>query len=544
MIKQFHISQRKLITFVLMTTLGFLAYLFVQASVNFAAAPASPTIWVASSLERIGKTDPPTSQKNIDLFAARGEYESFQVVVKSPVNGLNNVDVSVSDLRSTNGRNIAKKNITLYREHYVEVRKPSPTYGGHTNKPMGKGFYPDALIPFIDPETNLPPAKAELSAVPFNLEAAQNQPIWLDVFVPRDTQPGRYIGKFTVTSKQGKSTGQIQMQVGNFELPLQPSLNSSFSFFKARSRANNVELLKHRLMPREVAPEDESYLMSKWGLTSVDLGFWSGADYHNCKMSAAPTVADIKKKAAQHQSGLLVYNFTADEIDQCPNLIQPMKQWGENLAKAGVKNLVTMKPIPSLYQNSSQPGKSAVDIWVLNSNMYNQAVPQVKEVKKKGDKVWSYAALVIGNGHPHWEIDFSPMDFRTQPGFINQSLGLTGLLYWRVDLWTKDPWHDIQTFKNEENYDFPGEGMLVYPGTQIGIKGVAPSIRLKWLRDGVEDYEYIEILKKMGRGSWAMNVSKQVGPNWTNWTKSPQVLESARRRLGEEIDRRSSRGKK
>jgi Domain of unknown function (DUF4091) len=540
MIERFHISQRKLIKLVLTTALGFLVYLFIQASVNSAAAPTSQTIWVAPSLERIGKTDRPTSQKNIDLFAARGEYESFQVVVKAPSNGLSNVNVSVSDLRSTNGHSIAKKNITLYREHYVEVRKPSPTYGGHTNKPMGKGFYPDALIPFIDPETNLPLGKAELRAVPFNLEAAQNQPIWLDVFVPRDTKPGRYIGKFTVASDQGKSEGQIQMKVGNFELPLKPSLNSSFSFFEARSRANNVELLKHRLMPREVEPEDESYLMSKWGLTSVDLGFWSGANYQTCKMGAAPSVADIKKKAAKHQPGLLVYNFTADEIDKCPNLIQPMKQWGKNLAQAGVENLVTMKPLPSLYNDGSQKGKSVVDIWVLNSNMYNQAVQLVNEVKKKGNKVWSYAALVIGNGHPHWEIDFPPMNFRTQPGFINQSLGLTGLLYWRVDLWTKDPWNDVQAYQNDEKYDFPGEGMLVYPGAQVGIKGVAPSMRLKWLRDGVEDYEYIEILKKMGRGSWAMNVSKQVGPNWTNWTKSPQVLESARLLLGKEIERRSS----
>jgi Domain of unknown function (DUF4091) len=538
MLEQFHINKRKLITFILMTTLGFLTYLVIQVSINFAATPNSLAVWVEPSLERIGKTDRPKSKKNIDLFAARGEYESFQVVVKAPSKGLSNVNISVSDLRSAKGLSIAKKNITLYREHYVDIRKSSPTWGGHTNKPLSKGSYPDALIPFIDPETNLPPQKAELKAVPFNLKSAQNQPIWLDVFVPRNTKPGKYVGKFTVTSDQGKSEGQIQMKVGNFELPLKPSLDSSFSFWKARSRANNVELLKHRLMPREVAPEDESYLMSKWGLTSVDLGFWSGADVSTCKMKPAPSVSELKKKAALHQPGLLVYNYTADEIDNCPGLIPPMKQWGKNLAQAGVKNLVTMKPIPSLYNNGSKASKSVVDIWVLQAEMYDKATQRVNEVRKKGDKVWSYNALVQGNHAPHWEIDFPPMNFRIQPGFINQSLGLTGLLYARVDDWKKDPWNDVQTFKID-NYEFPGEGMLVYPGAQVGINGVAPSMRLKWLRDGVEDYEYIEILKKLGRGNWALNVSKTVGADWKNWTRNPSVLESGRRKLGDEIDRLS-----
>ncbi len=533
MLEQFRISQRKLIIF------GLLAYIAIQASVNFAAAPARLAVWVEPSLERIGKADRPKSQKNIDLFAARGEYESFQVVVKAPSNGLSNVNISVSDLVSENNKRISKKNITLYREHYVDVRKSSPAWGGDTNKPLSKGSYPDALIPFIDPETNLPPRKAQLRAVPFSLKSAQNQPIWLDVFVPRDTKPGQYVGKFTVTSDQGKSVGQIQLKVGNFELPVKPSLNSSFSFFEARSRANSVELLKHRLMPREVEPKDESYLMKEWGLTSVDLGFWSGADISTCKMKPAPSVQEIKRKAAQHQPGLLVYNFTADEIDNCPNLLQPIKQWGKNLAQAGVKNLVTMKPIPSLYNDGSKKGKSVVDIWVLNSEMYDKAVQQVNEVKRKGDKVWSYALLVVGNGHPHWEIDFLPMNFRIHPGFISQHLGLTGLLYWRIDLWTKDPWNDIQTYQNNEKYDFPGEGMLVYPGAQVGINGVAPSMRLKWLRDGVEDYEYIEILKKRGRGNWALKVSKTVGSDWKNWSKNPSTLESVRRKLGNEIDRLS-----
>lgn len=37
--------------------------------------------------------------------------------------------------------------------------------------------------------------------------------------------------------------------------------------------------------------------------------------------------------------------------------------------------------------------------------------------------------------------------------------------------------------------------MLFYCGKQVGIKRVVPSMKLKWLRKGVEDYEYLEMLK-------------------------------------------------
>ena len=77
--------------------------------------------------------------------------------------------------------------------------------------------------------------------------------------------------------------------------------------------------------------------------------------------------------------------------------------------------------------------------------------------------------------------------------------------------------------------------MLVYPGEKVGIQGFVPSMRLKWLREGVEDYEYIEILKRRGRGDWALGVARQVGADWSNWTRDPNALEQARRALGEAI---------
>ncbi|MDF5730303.1 MAG: DUF4091 domain-containing protein [Rhizonema sp. PD38] len=491
-------------------------------------------------MERIGKTDKPRSITRIELYVDRGEYEPFQVVVQAPHSGLTNVKVSVSDLYGSNNQVIPKTNINIYREHYVYISRSSPNFQESINKSLGSGWYPDGLIPFVDIVTQKPSTKVELKAVPFDLNPKQNQPFWIDVFVPRNIKSGQYKGTFNVISEQGKAEGKILLTVWNFELPKVPSLNSSFASWIAKTKRTHEELLKHKLMPRDIRQEDEREFIDKWGLASKNLGYWSGANTRTCQMKPAPSVKDVQAAAAHHYSEILLYNQTADEIDHCPVLYKPMKEWARNLHSSGITNLVTMTPVPELYDDGSGTGRSAVDIWVLLPKMYNATPYRISEVLQKGDKVWSYNALVQDEYSPKWEIDFEPINFRIQPGFISQSLGLTGILYWRVDLWTKDPWNDVQTYSSE-NHDYPGEGMLLYPGQQVGINGVAPSMRLKWLREGVEDYEYIEILKHLGYKERALELAQKVGRDWRNWTHDPKVLNSIRQQLGEEINRLSSR---
>jgi len=168
--------------------------------------------------------------------------------------------------------------------------------------------------------------------------------------------------------------------------------------------------------------------------------------------------------------------------------------------------------------------------------MYNNSKSRVGEVLKKGDDVWSYNTLVQDAYSPKWLIDFNPVDFRIQPGFISQSLNLTGLLYWRVDKWPSDPWNNVNNAGTFSGANYPGEGMLVYPGQPVGINGVVASMRLKWLRDGVEDYDYVQILKNLGKENLAMEITRSVGADWTNWTRDPNAVEAARQKLGEAIE--------
>jgi hypothetical protein len=258
-------------------------------------------------------------------------------------------------------------------------------------------------------------------------------------------------------------------------------------------------------------------------------------------MDSAPTPDRFAVELKNYPSTLPVYVYPADEIDPCLNLFQTVRQWGANMHAADprIKNLVTMAPVPALLTDGTASGRSAVDVWVLLPKLYEANLQQIRIAQAKGDEIWSYTALVQDPYSPKWEIDFAPINYRIMPGFLSQSLELTGILYWRVDLWTQSPWQDAYGFTLEKNY-YPGEGMLIYPGTQVGISSAVPSMRLKWIRKGVEDYEYVALLKTMGRGDWAKSRIGRAARDWRNWTEDTAVLESVRRELGDEIERLSA----
>jgi hypothetical protein len=240
-------------------------------------------------LERVGRDAPPGQGSSLELYAARGEYESFQVVVQAGEGGLSDVKFSVGDLIGPDGARIGQANLTLCLEHYVYVSKSS--YVGKasrldlfvTNSPLGVGWYADALIPLGVPGAHLPNDE-RASATPTAVVPHRNQPVWVDIFVPRDAHPGRYIATVTVDSAQGSVTGEVLLNVWDFVLPLTPSLNSAFLVERPNAAAARIEVLKHRLMPvmwRSNNIQGEAALIREWGLKSANLALWSGATGKN-----------------------------------------------------------------------------------------------------------------------------------------------------------------------------------------------------------------------------------------------------------------------
>ena len=119
------------------------------------------SVYVMDEFARVRPRDAPGYKRVAVLSAARNEYAPFQIVVHAGPGGLKRVNASAGRLVPLSGaKAIPATRITLYREHSVELRKLSP------KSKSVPGWYPDALIPFLDPSTGKPPVPARFAAAP------------------------------------------------------------------------------------------------------------------------------------------------------------------------------------------------------------------------------------------------------------------------------------------------------------------------------------------------------------------------------------------
>jgi hypothetical protein len=141
--------------------------------------------------------------------------------------------------------------------------------------------------------------------------------------------------------------------------------------------------------------------------------------------------------------------------------------------------------------------------------------------------------------------------------FVNR---IEAELYYEADLcWytacgsspaPKNPWQSVYAFGGN------GDGTLMYPGCPVGcyaggispdpttaIGGTTPiplaSIRLKHIRDGMEDFEYLQALSNRGQDAFARATAASFIANAYTFSNDPQALTNARQALGDELHRLS-----
>ena len=201
----------------------FLAFAAVPLIFTVVRPSAAPELvwWTTHALDKVRPDDsePAQPERVVKIHAARNEFEPFQVILRAEANDIDDVDVDVTDLERSDGALLPKKHISVYAERYIALKTPSAVDGS-------TGEWPDPLVPRVDSY-----AHEKRNAFPFKLLKDRNQPVWVDVYVPKATAPGLYQGRVQILAA-GKPQLSIplQIEVWNFELPSTSSLITTYGF--------------------------------------------------------------------------------------------------------------------------------------------------------------------------------------------------------------------------------------------------------------------------------------------------------------------------
>jgi hypothetical protein len=493
-----------------------------QAGLQFGAFTAS---------QKVRPADRPALSPSATLRAAKNEFESFQLVLLSSGGATQGVSVKLArPLARTTGATIPAKNVTLYVARYYQVGAPSNGEGA-------SGAWPDPLVPDVDTYYS-----EKRNAFPLDVPDGESRVVWVDILVPVDAQAGMYAGALEV-SVGGSAVGQLSigLEVGSFALPSTASLATAFGmgwsapceahfgddtcgsgWDEDRAGAFRVLYLRCALDHRfnisdisyqppvgaSVAPFEKYVLPLVNGTGPTRL---AGAKVTAVRIDGDPAqfIPYAKSKGFYDRT----FRYTVDEPNNDSSMWSQFISDGKALHQvdATARMLIT-----SNIANATAFGAtSQVDLFcpVINE------IDDKSGMKYAGDqtgtykswlagaanrRLWSYQSCMshgcgecgdtttdpYANGWPNRVIDSSAVQDRAFP-WIAFKYGLTGELYFDTTNQLSTAWDANGQCK----YGGSGDGTIFYPGKPSIIGGShdipVESIRIKMIREGMEDYEYL-----------------------------------------------------
>jgi len=538
-------------------------------------------VWAVQDTRRVLREEPAGQGTAVKLAAARNEWESFQILLRSPTS-LGDVNVEPGVFKAADGSPLERCRVVLYRQHQLHL-----TEGSHRNKDFRPGWYPDPLIPAVHPETGKPLVGARFSALPFDLPANETHGFLVDVYVPPAAKAGAYRATFRVTAKADKAVEiPVELTAWDFALPRVPALQTALgspaehmrAYYRKRAKEgkekepadwNAVEtqcaqmLAEHRI---NATPSSAAALMpvaqpdGKYEIPAEQIAkFRAFVDQYAVNAFCIPHPRSAIKDPETERDKLrawlaswdkaykelnrpeiVFYTYLLDEPNDA-EAYQFVQKWGT--AIRGTKTVVKVLVVEQTLTQNPTWGDlyGAVDIWCPLFCLHDPGSATARLAL--GETIWTYTALCQREKTPWWQIDFPLLNYRV-PLWIAWRYRMRGLLYWgAMSYWSGcvDPWTDPKTLDRRvrgKGQLYNGEGTIVYPGRAVGYDGIASSLRLKALRDGIEDYDYLAILERLGRTAEADKLILPLAGSWFQWETDPAAYQKARAKLAELILRK------
>ncbi|MBN1459496.1 MAG: DUF4091 domain-containing protein [Armatimonadetes bacterium] len=547
----------------------------------------SMQVFVADSLTKVFREpedgERPLAEGPIQIHAARHERESFQVVVMAGEEPLKGVEVHISDLTKEDGSfSIPPARVRINPVGYVETQRP-------VYEVERVGWWPDPL---------LPPA-------PVEVEAEQRQPFWVTVHVPESAPAGHYRGAVRVTAEHATVDVPVELTVWGFTLAPTPPLPSAIAIYPhALARFYGEDTVPEKtlhsywdmLFTHRLSSDDLGDPISP-GIGAVIDGRATGPfDYSDfdarlkyCFAHGLTAFQSARLPGFQDEGPDLTVEEQERLVAYLGDLARHFEQsgwlerafafvWDEPRERRAREVLTELQVIhrahPGLRARLDGPVtgplvemcENEVDIWGMHLRALAEGGPEaaanVARWREKGNGIWMYVACDTHHPYPNIFIDYPLIDCRVLP-WVYWHYDVECFLYWSAnwfgeenmrgaeptEKWPQRPWvsgNFVENWGGKHNV-YNGDGQLIYPGSD----GTAlSSIRLEALRDGLEDYEYLWLLRKGVRLLEAAEIEPQLcaeGKSWleeqevvtsfTEWCQDPEELRRTRDELGAMVER-------
>ena len=536
-------------------------------ALTVAGSASAATLWIAPASQKIrpsvqAPASPLTSAK---IAGAKNEFEAFQVVISGQASG---ISMSIEGLNDGKGHTISGRDVVLYREALINVVQQSGADGA-------TGMFPDALVPDVDPIVG-----EKRNAFPFDVPAGESRVVFVDIHAPQATPAGIYKGTINVT---GSVTAQVpvELTVWDFEVPSTSTLKSAYGLSwngpcagHGDASCSNVPKqmeLRGRYvqaaLDNHISIHTPYYTAAAWADGKTD---WATFDKYagpfldgtaNTRLQGAkltstsvngPMNSVVVGAWAKHFKEKGWFNALFSYVCDEPPLQCAWSEIDSRIAqsRAGDPQVPTL--VTTTTKHAKQNGiTQTIDLYVPVVNYVEDKPGREFSGNQRGSypaNTWWYQSCMsfgcsgVGgsyegageSGWPSYMIDTDGTRNRAQE-WMSFSYDMKGELYYEMTMVfaTADAW------ANQTAFGGSGDGTLFYPGTPAKIGGSTDipveSLRMKGIRDGMEDYELLNLAKSLGMGAQALALSQSVFAKTYQATTTPAAIDGARAELAKLI---------
>ncbi len=530
-----------------------------------ASASAAPQVNVFDSLAQIrpDKALPAGGASSATISAAGNEFESFQVAVDASSGSVSGLDASISDFTGDAGT-IPASNVTLYREASINVSQSSDNEGGtgrwndalipevdplyHENRnafpynvssgqratiwvdvfvPNGQaaGAY-TATLTLKDSTGTIAQVPVSLTVDSFSLpstatlKSAFHVDTWqvCSAFTGDSSCNGNWDQWWQLMSLMQRTALDDRVTLSNayagdwVHPPTSGTQAQDFAKYVA-PYVQGTDTTGLRLQGAKMTSVDAywhcvntSGCLSGWKQIAQQYGFADRFFVYDCdepgdSSSNWANCANTATKADAEWPGVTKL-VTANETNASDVGGKAAMKYTDIMTPVvnDIANRATATNQAPLYKDFLDPannaaGTAANQLWMYTSCM---------SFSCDGSEVASNPSP--WSGIPGYAIDGSASEERAM-GMVSFAYGATGELYFQTTQMLDTAW------TNQYNSGGNGDGTLFYPGLPGGPNGIGgthaiplDSIRMKRIRDGREDYEYLHLLQQQGQGAAARSV--------------------------------------